>query len=484
MQLAMISVCRFLVGLTLGVFFAGRGWADPAPEASSDSKSGIYIDVGQATVKRSLLALPAFQFFSSGKADSKNIQIGQELFKVTYNDLLVSNYFTFIRPEAFLEDTSKVGLRPAPMDANGFNFQNWRSIGTEFLVRAGYKVNGKSLSLEVYVYHVPQAKLVLGKKYEGTTDAVRKIAHTFCNDLVKALTGKQGIFLTQVVVAMSKGSSKIKEIYTMDWDGENLKKISDHRSVAFSPTWSPDGKKVAYSAYAWHTKAKTRNGDLFIYDLKTAKRWLVSYRKGMNSGSAFMPSGESLLLTLSHSGNPDIYEISLEGKILRRITNGPNRAMNVESSPSPDGQKIAFSSDRSGQPMVYVMDSNGKNIKRMTFAGRYNASPSWSPDGKMLAFAGTDRAEGPEKLVFFDIFVVDVATLKLTRVTSALKANGRPADNESPSFSPDGRYIMYVSNRTGKNQIYISSPDGSNERRITTDNNSYYKARWSGFGSE
>ncbi|MCB0361134.1 MAG: PD40 domain-containing protein [Bdellovibrionales bacterium] len=466
-----LGVALFFLHLVFPIFVCAQD--------KSEKASGIYIDVGQASVKRSLLALPAFQFFSSDKANSKNVELGQLLFNVTYNDLLVSNYFTFIRPEAFLEDTSKVGLKPAPGDPIGFNFQNWRTIGTEFLVRAGYKVNGDKLSLEIYVYHVPQTKLILGKVYEGPTSAARKIAHSFCNDLIKALTGKRGIFLTRVVAAASESSSTIKEIYTMDWDGANLKKISQHKSVAISPAWSPDGKKVAYTAFAYHPKAKTRNADMFMYELDSAKRWLVSYRKGMNSGAAFMPSGDSILVTLSQSGSPDIFEMSLDGKSLRRITHGPNQAMNLEPTPSPDGSRIAFSSDRSGQPMIYVMNKDGSNVKRMTFAGRYNSSPSWSPDGKSIAFAGTDRIKTDPKHSFFDIFVVDVESKQLTRVTSATKPNGRAASNEDPSFSPDGRHIMFVSDRTGKNQLYIASPDGSNERRITVDSRSYYKPKWS-----
>jgi TolB protein len=438
----------------------------------SGASGKIYINVGQAKVKKSLLALPGFQYYGSA-ANKSHLQLGQDLFNVVSNDLNVSGFFTFIKSDAFLEDTSKVGLRPAPGASNGFNFASWKVIGTEFLVRAGYRVNGDKISLETYLYYVPQAKNIFAKTYEGKRNDVRKIAHTFANDIIESLTGKKSFFLSKVVVSSNKGAhGGGKEIWIMDWDGANPKKVTNHRSIAISPTWSPDGKKIAYTAYAYHKRAKMRNADLFLYDLTNTKRWLVSYRKGINSGAHFTPDGKNILLTISKKGNPDIYKIDLNGKNLRQVTFGPRGAMNVEPAMSPDGKKIAFSSTRGGRPMIYVMNANGRNIQRVTTAGRYNASPAWSPDGKKIAFAGYDKGH-------FDIFIMNTDGTSLQRLTSAKKANGKWADNENPSFSPDGRNIMFVSNRTGHNQIYVINTDGTNERRITVDRHSYFQPKWS-----
>src|SRR5690606_13652126 len=144
----------------------------------------VFINVGQASVKKSLLALPPLVYMGTSPGNQAHIQAGQDIYKVISNDLLVSGFFTFIKPEAFLEDPSKVGLRPAPGAPGGFKFESWKTIGTEFLVRGGYRVNGNNLSLEIYLYHVPQARQVLGKTYEGSLATVRKIAHTFSNDAV------------------------------------------------------------------------------------------------------------------------------------------------------------------------------------------------------------------------------------------------------------------------------------------------------------
>ncbi|MCB0411406.1 MAG: PD40 domain-containing protein, partial [Bdellovibrionales bacterium] len=282
----------------------------------------IFINVGQANVKKSLLALPPLLYTGTNPGNKAHIQAGQDLFKIISNDLMVSGFFNFIKPEAFLEDPAKVGLKPAPGTPNGFKFESWKTIGADFLVRGGYRVNGSNLSLEIYVYHVPQAKQIVGKTYEGNLSTVRQMAHTFSNDIVKALTGKPASFLTKAVASVQTVGSKHKEIYTMDWDGANLRPITSHKSIAISPAWSPDGKKIAYTAFAYHTKAKTRNADLFVYDLTTDKRFLTSYRKGINSGAAFTPDGQHILLTISQGGSPDIFRMTFDGKSLQRLTRG------------------------------------------------------------------------------------------------------------------------------------------------------------------
>jgi TolB protein len=433
-------------------------------------EGGIYIKVGEAKTKKSLLALPPLQLFSTASVSSK--RIGTELYNVIVNDLDVSGYFQFLKQDAFLEDTAKTGLRPAGQDPRGFKFENWKQIGAEFLIKTGYTVTGSELELETYVYFVPQAKLIFGKKYTGSSKSARRMAHTFCNDVLERLTGNRGMYLSKFVFSSDRTGKGQKEIYVSDWDGHDIERISFHRAIALSPTWSPDNKSVVYTAFAYHTKAKKRNADLFMYELPSKKRYLLSSRTGINSGAAFTPDGKFLLLTVSHAGNPDIYRMTTEGESLVALTKGPAGAMNVEPAMSPQGDRIAFSSDRSGQPMIYIMDKDGKNVKRVTFAGKYNSSPSWSPDGKKIAFAGYDKNH-------FDLFIMDTTGMNLQRLTSAKKPNGKMSDNEDPCFAPDGRHIVFTSNRTGNNQIYITNLDGSDERRVTVDRFNYYRPKWS-----
>ena len=438
---------------------------------AQDTSGEVFIKLGEAQTKKSLLALPEFQALGGSPSTSKNTALANELFAVVKNDLEVSSYFQMMDKAAFLENTATKGLKPIPQEPNGFNFQSWQQIGAEFLIRGGYSIIGNQMNLEAYVYHVPKNKLVFGKKYSAPTNGVRKMAHTFTNDILDSLTGKTGMFLSRIVVASDRGVSPSREIFTMDWDGANLERISDHRSISLSPAWSRDGKKIAYTSYVKRGRTALRNADMFIYDVATAKRNVISFRQGLNSGASFS-SDNSIFLTISQGTSPNIYQINQAGDIIAKVTNGPTGAMNVEPSVSPDGRKVAFSSDRAGRTMIYVMDANGTNVKRVTFAGQFNASPAWSPDGKKLAFAGQTGSN-------FDIFSMDVVGQNMTRLTSARKSNGRAANNEDPTWSPDGRFVMYTSDRTGKSQIYISTQDGLDERRITIDNANYFKPKWS-----
>ena len=431
----------------------------------------VHIDVGPPVYQKSLMALTPLKHLGS-QTTPETTQLGLTLNQVIYNDLHTSGYFRFIDPKTYIEDPSQVGLSPSPNEKNGFHYSNWQSIGAKLLFRAGYRVSGSHLELEAYLYYIPQQKVLLSKKYQSLKDRFtsRKLAHTVASDVIYQLTGKPAMFNSKIVFSSDRTGHK--EIYIMDWDGFNLVQITNHRSLTLSPAWSPDGESVVYTAHAYYPRGKYWNIDLFIYNIKSKQRRRLSYRRGINSGASFFPGGKNLLLTISENGHSNIFQINKQGDVLKKLTQGPRGAMNVEPAISPDGSKVVFSSDRSGNPMIYLMDATGHNTKRITYAGRYNASPSWSPDGSKIAFAGYDKQH-------FDIFLMKANGTGLIRLTSAKNPQNRWADNEDPFFSPDGRHIVFSSNRTGKNQLYLINIDGHNERAITSDQHNYYKPRWS-----
>ena len=430
------------------------------------SSKNIAITIDQAKIQKSLIAMPDFQ----GRGSA-----GRLLYNTIRNNLDINSFFQLIDPKAFLED-SNVSVRPHPEDPKGFKFENWKVINAEFLIRGRHRISRGQLYFESYVYHVPRSKLIFKKEYNARVRRAKWIAHTFSNDLFKTLTGRDGMFLSQIAVGSDRSGGKWREIYIMDWDGENMQRLTRHRSISLSPSWSPNGRSIAYSTYTLRrdrsSGGKVTNLDLFHLNIASRNRRMLSGKRGLNSGSVFHTNGRYVFLSLTSQGSADIFRVrTTNRKDVARITRGPYRAMNVEPSVSPDGRKIAFSSDRSGRPMIYIMNADGSGAKRLTFAGYYNSSPSWSPDGKWIAFSSYQRG-------YNDIFVIRPNGTGLKRLTSSRGENGKRANNEEPTFSPDSGHVMFVSDRTGKKQLYIVGIDGTNEKKITSDNHNYYKPKW------
>ncbi len=428
------------------------------------------IKVGEAKSKKSNLAFPVLNNIGTNKS-STALKIAADIYNTAKSDLEISTYFKLLDPASFLENTANLSAKPKSIDAaNGFKFTSWKTLDAEFLIRATYFIADNEMTVESFLYNVTQEKLIIGKRYKGNLKQAVQIGHTFANDILETLTGRKGFYLSKFIATSDK--TGYKEVVTMNWDGSNLDTLTSDRSVAISPNWSPDGKSVIYSIYTKKVGSAQQNLTMFIHDTVKGKRSILSNRNGLNSGGSFSPDGKYVYLTISKSGTPNIYKINLKGEEIAQLTKGPAGAMNVEVAVSPDGSKLAFSSDRGGSPMIYTMNSDGSNVQRKTFQGKYNSTPTWSHDGKKIAFAG--QIEN-----YFDIFTMDADGGNIVRITTALKSNGQRASNEDPSFSPDGRYIVYTSNRTGKNQIYLNNLDGSNEHRVTNDSYNYFKPKWS-----
>ena len=318
----------------------------------------------------------------------------------------------------------------------------------------------------VYEFHLTQVgggKEILAKRYTSDPEEYKTIAHSIANDIVFAITGKKGIFLTKIAFSCDRTGKK--EIYTMNFDGSEVRQITKIRSIAMGAAWSPDGSKLAFSVFNRHSDG-TKNIDLFDYSFRTGSMRLLSNRKGINSGASYHPNGKEAALTLSYTGNPDIYLLNIDARTTTKLTSSVG--FDVDPSFSPDGSKIAFVSSRAGKPMVYTMSlANPSDVKRITFAGQYNATPNWSPDGKKIVFAGWIDSH-------FDIFTVTTDGAKIERFTK------NEGNNEDPSFSPDGSMIAFSSNRV-KNEkaIYLMNSDGTNVKRLTFGLGNCSGSKWS-----
>ncbi|MCZ0931872.1 MAG: hypothetical protein OXJ52_01800, partial [Oligoflexia bacterium] len=361
---------------------------------------------------------------------------------------------------------------PYPKSSGGFRWQNWKLSGADFLFFADYSINENSLSVEIYFYNVNLQKRIFKKSYKGTTDKSLQLIDKISNDIIKKLSGRKGIFETKILAVRSMGAVK-KELFLMSWNGENKKRITYHRSIVLSPSWSTRGTKAAYSAFVYNKKIKTRVAALFLYDFQTNKAKVLSARRGANLGSEFFPQDRNLLVTLGQGiGLLDIFKLNLRSLTLSPLTQGPRGVINVEPSIHNRTRRVAFSSDKNGKTMIYTMSSNGKDIKPLTYAGHYNSNPDWHPYKNEIVFSGLSKGR-------MDLFQISAQGTGLRRLTSLRKANGAWANCESPSFSPDGRFVIFSSDVSGTYQLYVMNLDDLSIERITFDRHHYKSPKWS-----
>jgi TolB protein len=283
---------------------------------------------------------------------------------------------------------------------------------------------------------------VISKAYKGAD--VRDTVYAFANDVVEYFTGQKGIFGSRIAVALNGRGSK--EIASIDMDGSRTAVLTKMGSDCLLPAYSPGGGEVAFTSYL------RNNPDLYIVSAGGGRARRVSKQPGLNTGASWAPDGGSLALTLSHEGNSEIYRISAsDGSIRARLTSNPG----IDSSPSfsPDGGQIAFVSNRQGSPQIWVMSSSGGGARRVTFQGKYNQTPRWNPraDKPQIAFTGRDERGS------FDVFILDMKTGKIDRVTQG------KGSNLDPAWSPDGRLLVYTSSRGG---LFVTNPETRHEVQI------------------
>jgi TolB protein len=373
--------------------------------------------------------------------------VGTEFIQVLRDDLDFTGLFQIF-------NSPPVNAAPAPGSAYP-PLKAWVPLDVQAVVQGTYSQSGAKAVFECALFDVESETRIVGRVYSGSASDVRAIAHRFADEIVYRYTGQRGIAHSSI--AYVKGSGGRKEIYVMDYDGHDSYRLTFDNSIALSPEWSPDGKKIAFTSY------KDRNPDVYIADLERKSYIRASGYIGLNTTPSFSPDGKMLALTLSKDGNPEVYLLDLATGKPTRITYGSS----VDTSPtwSPNGREIAFVSDRSGSPQIYIVDREGVNLRRITYSGSYNTAPTWSPQGDKIAFHSTMGGSG-------DIYTISPTGGNLQRLTF----NG---GNEDPAWSPDGKYLAYSSKQGGQRDIYIMRADGSGRRRVTFGGGDNMSPTWS-----
>lgn len=304
---------------------------------------------------------------------------------------------------------------------------------------------GGAPALSLKLLTLPEGQLVLGKRYGPARTQLRATAHHFVDQVVRLLTGEPGVSLSRI--CFSRGRGDRRDLYVVDYDGENLTRLTANRTLNLCPSWSPDGRRLAFTSYHRGLQG------IYLLDTETGRVQQVTATDGLNLGPNWHPDGQELLVSLSKDGNPEIYRVDLQGRLKRRLTVSP--AIEISADWSPNGRDIVYTSDRTGSPQLYVMDADGAGRNRLTFEGEYNDSGVWSPNGEQIVYVA--RTGNLTSLVLI------AATGENRRVLTG--PGWRHA--EDPSWAPDGRHVVFASDRTGVNKLWVLDVVDGTARQLT-----------------
>lgn len=371
----------------------------------------------------------------------------QNIAAIVRADLERSGQFRFVDPVATSMDET---VRP--------DGASWRGKGADHLVVGSVSrlVDGR-FDVRFRLWDLVKAQDLGGLSYPVAAADLRLAAHRIADHVYEKVTGDKGVFSTRIAY-VSKAAQRYN-LWVADADGENARAALSSPEPIISPSWAPGGNQLAYVSF------EARKPVIYAHDVATGKRRLLANFRGSNSAPAWSPDGKQLVATLSLSGNAQIYSVGADGGEPRRIT----QTASIDTEPvfSADGKSIYFVSDRGGSPQIYRMGAQGGNAQRVTFNGNYNISPSPSPDGRYLAFIS--RVNGAFRLHLMELASGDVTALTDT------------AADESPSFAPNSRMIVYATRDKGQEALMTTSLDGRIKTRLAGAQGDIREPEWGPF---
>ncbi len=403
-----------------------------------------HIEIDRPDFKPLPLALAPF------KADADALPAATEVQATLRGDLALTGLFDLLDPKGFLADQGE-GVTAATI-----RFQRWLDVGAAGLVKGVVRPAGGQVTCELHLFEVRGGREALA--VNGSASTPRALAHFLANELVRYYTGEPGVFGTRIAaIRKVKGA---RELVLFDVDGKDPQVVLRDPSLTMLPSWRPDGKALLFTSY--------RGGkpELWTVELATKAVRKVASVGELATGGAFSPDGRLLAFAASEDGNSDVWVANADGSNPRRLTHDPG----TDTSPtwSPDGRRIAFVSTRAGNPHLYLMNADGSGQRRLTFKGTYNQTPRWSPRGDLIAFTGRDERK------VFDVFVVNPDDGNdIRRVTQ-----DQGFTNEEPSWSPNGRLLAFTSDRNGRPQLVVSTPDGNRQQVVTAEAGELQTPAW------
>ena len=398
----------------------------------------VRLDITEGNFQPLPIAVP--KFFAAGQDDGETANAVTQI--ITAN-LQRSGLFAPIDPTAYVERIASVDAVP--------RFPDWRTINAQALItgRIGRLADGR-LQAEFRLWDVLAGQQLDGKQYLTTTDNWRRIAHIISDAIYERLTGQGGYFDSRVVFVdeTGPGERRIKRLAIMDQDGANVRYLTRGDDLVLTPRFSPSTQEITYMAYG--------QGDprVYLYNIETGQREIVGNFPGMSFSPRFSPDGQRVIMSLQEGSNSNLFVMDLRSKATTRLTD--SQAIDTAPSYAPDGAKICFESDRGGRQQIYVMGATGGSAQRISFGDGSYSTPVWSPRGDFIAF--TRQSQGK--------FAIGV--MKPDGSGERILTEG--FHNEGPTFSPNGRVIMFFRDPGGSAgpSLYSVDISGRNEQRIPT----------------
>lgn len=343
----------------------------------------------------------------------------------------------------------------APHAIEQVNFPDWKAKGADAIVIGGiYPAAGGQYEVRFRLLDAAKQVQLAGYSYTVSSSQFRQTAHRIADIIYQQLTGDAGVFSTKIAYVLKRG--KHFELQVADADGYGAQSVVSVSEPIISPAWSPDGRKIAYVSF------EEGKAVVYVQDLLSGRRHVVANFRGSNSAPAWSPGGKQLAFVLSRDGHSRIDVVNEDGTNLRQIEN--SEGISTEPSFSPDGTQLIFTSDRGGSPQVYRIAVSGGQAERLTFEGNYNVSPHYSPDGK--SFGYLERNGG-----HFNVAVQDFASGQ-----SQILTDGDL--DQSPTFAPNGKLILYASIYGGRGILAIVSTDGRIKQRLTMQSGDIREPAW------
>ncbi|HEV7255393.1 MAG TPA: Tol-Pal system beta propeller repeat protein TolB [Mesorhizobium sp.] len=397
----------------------------------------VEIDVNKGVVEPLPIAITNFV-----SADG----LGAEISSIVEADLRRSGLFAPIEKAAFIQKIDNPDSAP--------RFEDWTVINAQALVtgRVSQEADGR-LRAEFRLWDTFAGQQLAGEQFFANKANSRRVAHIIADAIYERLTGEKGYFDTRVVFIDESGpkSDRRKRLAIMDQDGANRRYLSDGRSIALTPRFSPNRQEITYMSY------ESGQPRVYLLQIETGQRELVGNFPGMTFAPRFSPDGQKVIMSLLRDdGNSNIFAMDLRSRTTTRLTN--SNAIDTSPSYSPDGSQVVFTSDRGGQPQIYIMNADGSGQNRISFGGGQYSTPVWSPRGDLVAF--TKQAGGE----------FQIGVMRTDGSGERILSTGYL--QEGPTWAPNGRVLMFFREAAGSGGPKLHSIDltGRNEQQIPTEN--------------